>query len=457
MEDSKNNMSELVKLIHKTEKAMEMTREKQQALDEMKEKLMNETRPMRVEEGKKEFEDKKHEKTEFDQMTVNSLRRAKTEILQLRKESENEYKNKIVENYTKKKEIERKLASMERKGLPEEKITMARNSAQKALEKADNEMKDYQNKHFVKRAKLDEFENKVSEFALELGVDIEPYEKTNETAENPRVEAPVAEARAEEPVTEIKPEELSENEELESPIEEAEEDIIPPVGGFEVTDDALEDEEEFSDGLGEKLELPKVAGIQVKGNKYMVTYERKIDGAYQHDTLEWEKLSLFKGFLAKAKLILKRKEYGIDFAGAMRADVNMLQALNKSDKEKYLSYIAGQTTGCFDIEYDDPDDKNAKRLAKAQERLMLKGETALEQYAPKIDDVDFKQQIENNIIQPELDEEEHKYQQDKYNRIFGDDFVQHYEPPMKPSGATEEEIGRTVREIMHEDEDMELF
>lgn len=447
MEDNKNNMSELVKLIHKTEKAMEMTREKQLLIEIMKEDLMNETRPMRVEEGKKEIENKKQEKTEFDKMTTDALRRAQTEILKLREESENEYQNKLLENLAKKKEIERKLEAMEKKGLSEEKIAMARNSATKALEKANNEIKDYQDKHFTKRAKLDEFENKVSEFALELGVDIEPYEKTNEneTVEHPIVEEPVTEVNTEEPVTEEENE--NENENLENPIIETDEARTIPVY----------EQEEIEGFLEEEQDIPKVASVQVKDNKYIITYEIKEEGVYHTETKEREKIGLFKGIFEKAKLLLKRKEYGIDFSGAMRADVNILQALNESDKEKYLSYISGQTAGCFDIEYENPKDKNAKRLAKAQERLMLKGEKALEQYGPLIDDVDYKRQIEDNIIQPELDDEVHQIQQDKYNRIFGEDFVIHYEAPRQFSETTQEEIGRTVSDIMHEDDDMELF
>lgn len=426
--NNKNNMDKLTKLMLDTDKAMEMTRDKQLLIDIMKEDLMNETRPMMVEQRKTEITEKEQEKAEFDEMTKNALVKAKTEVLKIREQSEKEYQGKLLETLEKRKQIEKKLESMENKGLTDEKLAKARNSASKALAKVNEEMKEYQDKHFAKRAKLDEFEADINDYALELGVEIEPIKADEQKAGEEQVnEEPVNEEQG----TTTNPAEPA-VEEQEATTNQEETVARKTENGVSSIEGQEENEEELEENLSAGQELPKVASVEVKDDKYIITYETKTDGVYSMDKKECEKVGFFKGLAERFKIIASRKEYGIDFITSTRVDVNIFRNLNDKDKEKYLSYIAGQTAACFDINYDNPDSRYAKKLAKGQERLALKEADALEYYGPIIDeyDVDLKQQIEDELIAPEVDHEEHQKIQNKYDKMFGEGFDQHDNPPV---------------------------
>ena len=170
MEDK---MKELIELMGKIDEAMEMTKNNQKDIDNIRSSLMPETRPMVIEKKKAEIEEKENAKKEFDEMTVPAILRAKGDILIIREQSEKEYQDKLIETVEKRKRIESKLKSMEGKGLDDEKLSMARKSAEKALTTVNEEMKEYQEKHFSKREKLAEFEKKVEDYAIELGIEEE--------------------------------------------------------------------------------------------------------------------------------------------------------------------------------------------------------------------------------------------------------------------------------------------
>ena len=199
MENNRKNMDAITSLMLNIDKSMEMTREKQQKIDSMQEELMQETRPMMVEQRKKEIAEKEQDKKEFDEMTENALKRAKTDIIGLREQSEKEYADKLLETLEKRKQIEQKLDMIEKKGVSDDKLEMARNSASKALEKVNDEMRIYQENHFALRAKLDEFENNIDNYALELGVEIEVEQPTQEQPEPTKPEPTKPEPAKSEP------------------------------------------------------------------------------------------------------------------------------------------------------------------------------------------------------------------------------------------------------------------
>ena len=169
MEENKLREENLTELMTKIEEAMNMTRDKQADIDEKQKALREETRIIVVEEGKVEIEDLKKAKAEFDEMTFNAFVNASREIKEIREESEKEYQDKLISTLERKKDIEEKLISMKKRDLTPEKLEMVEQTAKKALENASNEMEEFQNVHFERRKKLDDWEKQISSWALELG------------------------------------------------------------------------------------------------------------------------------------------------------------------------------------------------------------------------------------------------------------------------------------------------
>lgn len=389
----RNKIDELTQLMLKLDQSMAMTREKQTMINNMKSNLMEETRPMYIEQNKIKIEEKENEKAEFDEMTTNGLIQAKAQIKRMREESEQEYQNKLLETLEKKKQIEKKLELIEEKGLTEEKLTMAKSSAEKALAKLNEEIKTYQEKHFNLRKKLNEMESDIDNYALELGVDIEPLENEKEPEEKKPEEK--------------KPEEKKP--EVKKPEEKKSEEKKPEIKKLEVK----KPEEKKSE---ENKTLPKVVSVEFKDEKYIFISETKKNGVYSISRQEFEKIGLLRRLVERYKLVKNRKEYGIDLTTAMRADPNISRHLNDQDKETYLNYIAGETAKCFDIDYHDPKNRYAKALNKGKERLALREKEALDKFGP-IKDFEGEEEIA------------HEFNRNKYNEMFGKGFEQHHNPP----------------------------
>ena len=394
----RNKIDELTQLMLKLDQSMAMTREKQTMINNMKSNLMEETRPMYIEQNKIKIEEKENEKAEFDEMTTNGLIQAKTQIKRMREESEQEYQNKLLETLEKKKQIEKKLELIEKKGLTEEKITMAKSSAEKALAKLNEEIKTYQEKHFNLRKKLNEMESDIDNYALELGVDIEPLENEKEPEEKKPEEKKPEEKKPEEKKPEVK-----------KPEEKKSEEKKPEIKKLEVK----KPEEKKSE---ENKTLPKVVSVEFKDEKYIFISETKKNGVYSISRQEFEKIGLLRRLVERYKLVKNRKEYGIDLTTAMRADPNISRHLNDQDKETYLNYIAGETAKCFDIDYHDPKNRYAKALNKGKERLALREKEALDKFGP-IKDFEGEEEIA------------HEFNRNKYNEMFGKGFEQHHNPP----------------------------
>lgn len=194
---------ELADLMEKIDESMTMTRKQQKDLDKMEKAMMNEAKPMKLESKKAEFEIKGQYKTEFDEMTKNALINAQKNIYVLRDETEKAYQDMLMETVRKQKRIQEKLASMKEKDLTPEKLELVEESARKALENANKDMFEFQKKHFEQRATLNNYEDSIKKYALELGVEkelnavnpkqaIEEFKNANKEAEMPE-ETPRAE------------------------------------------------------------------------------------------------------------------------------------------------------------------------------------------------------------------------------------------------------------------------
>ena len=424
----RSKIDELTQLMLKVDQSMAMTREKQTMINNMKSNLMEETRPMYIEQSKIKIEEKENEKAEFDEMTTNGLIQAKTQIKKIREESEQEYQNKLLETLEKKKQIEKKLELMEKKGLTEEKITMAKFSAEKALAKVNEEIKTYQEKHFDLRKKLNEMESDIDNYALELGVDIEPLENEKEPEEKK-----MEEKKPEEKKPEVKkPEEKKP--EVKKPEEKKPEVKKPEVKKPEVKKlEVKKPEEKKSE---ENKTLPKVVSVEFKDEKYIFTSETKKNGVYSISRQEFEKIGILRRLVERYKLVKNRKEYGIDLITVMRADPNISRHLNDKDKETYLNYIAGETAKCFDIDYHDPKNKYAKALTKGKERLALREKEALDKFGP-IEDFEWEEEIA------------HEFNKNKYDEMFGKGFEQRHNPPKISATPT------STSSFKQEDKDVE--
>lgn len=194
---------ELADLMEKIDESMTMTRKQQKDLDKMEKAMMNEAKPMKLESKKAEFEIKGQYKTEFDEMTKNALVNAQKNIYVLRDETEKAYQDMLMETVRKQKRIQEKLASMKEKDLTPEKLELVEESARKALENANKDMFEFQKKHFEQRATLNNYEDSIKKYALELGVEkelnavnpkqaIEEFKNANKEVEMPE-ETPRAE------------------------------------------------------------------------------------------------------------------------------------------------------------------------------------------------------------------------------------------------------------------------
>ena len=280
---------------------------------------------------------------------------------------------------------------------------MAKSSAEKALAKLNEEIKTYQEKHFNLRKKLNEMESDIDNYALELGVDIEPLENEKEPEEKkPEEKKPEVKKPEEKKPEEKKPE-------VKKPEEKKSEEKKPEIKKLEVK----KPEEKKSE---ENKTLPKVVSVEFKDEKYIFISETKKNGVYSISRQEFEKIGLLRRLVERYKLVKNRKEYGIDLTTAMRADPNISRHLNDQDKETYLNYIAGETAKCFDIDYHDPKNRYAKALNKGKERLALREKEALDKFGP-IKDFEGEEEIA------------HEFNRNKYNEMFGKGFEQHHNPP----------------------------
>ena len=190
---------ELDDLMGKIDESMTMTRKQQKDLDKMEKAMMNEAKPMKLESKKAEFTEKGQYKTEFDEMTKNALINAQKNIIVLREQTEKAYQDMLMKTVRKQKAIEEKLESMRDRDLTPEKLELVENSARKAREAVNTEMFEFQKKHFEQRATLDNYEDSIKKYALELGVEkelneinpkqvIEEFNETKNKAEKPETE-----------------------------------------------------------------------------------------------------------------------------------------------------------------------------------------------------------------------------------------------------------------------------
>ena len=181
MEKESIDYENLVDLMKKIDKAIIMSKVKQEELNNMQDELNEELRPMMVEKRKQEIESKELAKKEFDNMTAESLKIANFEIKLLKEKIEKEYNQKIVDSMSKEKRIQQKLEALKARNLDDDKLIKANNFANEALEKNKKDMEDFQIKHFEQSSELDKFEKTINDYALEIGINL--YVENSKKAE----------------------------------------------------------------------------------------------------------------------------------------------------------------------------------------------------------------------------------------------------------------------------------
>lgn len=164
------NMRDIVKLMNKTKTAIEIVREKQSTINILEGIIENETRPLIAEKMKLDMEKAKEDKKDFDEMTTNSIINAKLTIQKLRNELEEEYKNKLLEKIDKQRKLEEKVNAMKMHETSSDRLLHIDEMAKKSAEKIEEETNEYSKKHFVKINKLNEFDQNLKDWSVELNV-----------------------------------------------------------------------------------------------------------------------------------------------------------------------------------------------------------------------------------------------------------------------------------------------
>ena len=162
-------------LAKKIDESMKISNERAEKINAKKLEMHDETRPVSVDDMKKEVEDLEQKKEEFDGMTKNAIIEAKKIQLVIRKESEKKYQEALVETMQKQNEIQEKLNKMRSRYSSQEEndiegLKMAESVAESTIEKVKDSMNAIQKEHFEIMAKLDENETKLNKYAVELNM-----------------------------------------------------------------------------------------------------------------------------------------------------------------------------------------------------------------------------------------------------------------------------------------------
>lgn len=354
------NMDDLKDLMGKIEEAMKASYQQQNNIDAKTDELYQETRIMMVEKGKEELETLKQNKKEYDEMTVNALKDTKKAILTIKKESEDKYQEMLLSTMQKRKDIENKLARMRAGETRPEKLTMIENSAAKALEKVNADMKEFQDNHFEKMALLDKYENNINRYAMELdaeeelnNVKIEEEKKAEEkeTEEKKVDEKETEEKKVEEKETEEKKVDEKETEEKKADEKEAEEKKV------EIKEDpAARAKAELVAAKAMVESKEKESGVQAKTNtEAKVNTETK---PQQGKMTEKEENKTVPKIVIGRKLTLAR-----DNKHSTILDMNKILKRQKEDlAENIIKNI-------FDNNIED----NIKEALKKQDPILLAG------------------------------------------------------------------------------------
>ncbi len=211
MEENLKRYEDLSILMEKIDESMKLSEKKSEEIDEEEISLYVESKPMIVDEKKETMEKMKQDKAEFDEMTKNAIINAKREALLIRKESEKKYEEALVETMQKQNEIQEKLNKMRSRYSSQEEndiesLKMAESAAENAMENVKEAMNNMQKDHFGRISKLDEYESKLSQYAVELNMadELDKVEINNEDIEKAEVEDEKQEAEKAEQTQETK-------------------------------------------------------------------------------------------------------------------------------------------------------------------------------------------------------------------------------------------------------------
>ena len=175
MEENKLNYEGLSELMNKIDEAMRMSNQKLADINKKNEELLEETRTLIVEKGQEEIKQMELNKQEFDEMTVNSLVFAMQQLYEIRESSEKEYQEMLMQTAQRNRKIDEILKSKKiefaSNYISEEELSRVETNAEKAKQKLNAEMQEFEKEHFEKIAKLNEWEESIKNYAIDLNVE----------------------------------------------------------------------------------------------------------------------------------------------------------------------------------------------------------------------------------------------------------------------------------------------
>lgn len=414
--EEENKNEDLQDLMSKIEEAVAMSEKRQDDIDKKLKKLAQKKKIMEYEELKKEIEADESSKSEFDEMTVSGLIRAKKEVLKQKdalQKSLKENMTKAQEDYNKayaetqliKQHAERTLKNYEEKGNPET-IERAKRAAQKAIGNAEKNLDDatkkflgIQTEHKDKMSKLDEHEAKITSIADKLGVlneinavkieekkeqvaqaqEVEPEEKsTNQEEVNQEAVEPQKEVAPEESAEVVPVEtEWSKDEEKQMPEEINEEVVENPEAVVAQNSEEIPIEEWFKAEEEHQVSEPTsetvIGNITIKNNQATVVGKVGKDDYKQKNPLynETELEEFLEEFRNSKSHELYTEDSLKQIYNDSRVDRNILVGLlvNKMQLATYLSALGYENllelSSDFnvimpEIEYDLKDKRGTK-------------------------------------------------------------------------------------------------
>ena len=176
MEENEYNYGEMAALMAKIVYSMELSKEKQDTIDKKKAELEMITVNKVYEEKNAEVDELMADKKEFDEMTENALLKMKKDILIERKKLDEENAAKYQEFSEKYERITSKSAKIMERIIQQrddrvgDRISKVEENANRARKDVDEKAKEWKTKYEEKRNLLNTFDDKIQEFAIDLGI-----------------------------------------------------------------------------------------------------------------------------------------------------------------------------------------------------------------------------------------------------------------------------------------------
>ena len=402
MEENLKRYEDLSILMEKIDESMKLSEKKSEEIDEEEISLYVESKPMIVDEKKETMEKMKQDKAEFDEMTKNAIINAKREALLIRKESEKKYEEALVETMQKQNEIQEKLNKMRSRYSSQEEndiesLKMAESAAENAMENVKEAMNNMQKDHFGRISKLDEYESKLSQYAVELNMadELDKVEINNEDIEKAEVEDEKQEAEKAEQTQETKAIEDEKQEEKTEPTqgEEVKEETSKANNTIEQVQASViaskpENEKSDKESIKGEIILDAFTEIEInaKEGKLKIFFpDEKMNKEIPLKEIIENRKQLYSRVELRKKVsnYCKNMNCGILKEWSLMKDINpaIITAIDLygtgTDYEEYLDALASKYSGMpFNVKYDlknstmDPKDfRLMNKFAKNDKEL----------------------------------------------------------------------------------------